>query len=231
MLPSAICTKLRPTVTVSNSNLSLPYTEQVGRYNITVVGRPDLSTVQTLMIGMRNPSSIDSEPKTFYLWANELRVTDFDSKSGFAANARLDAQLADLGNISASLRHSSIGFGAIADKISDRNRERTTQYDVSTRLNLDKFFPEDWGLEIPAFFSFEHSRSVPQFDPLDPDLPLQDVLTTFDTDEEKDDYFDKVVDVSNRRSLNFSNVRKKRTTDKVPLPLDIENFSFHLCFQ
>ena len=214
----------------SNSNLSLPYTEQVGRYNITVVGRPDLSTVQTLMIGMRNPSSIDSEPKTFYLWANELRVTDFDSKSGFAANARLDAQLADLGNISASLRHSSIGFGAIADKISDRNRERTTQYDVSTRLNLDKFFPEDWGLEIPAFFSFEHSRSVPQFDPLDPDLPLQDVLTTFDTDEEKDDYFDKVVDVSNRRSLNFSNVRKKRTTDKVPLPLDIENFSFTYAF-
>lgn len=210
----------------SNSNLSLPFTEQVGRYNITVVGRPDLSTVQTLMIGMRNPSSIDSEPKTFFLWANELRVTDFDSKSGFAANARLDAQLADLGNVSASLRHSSIGFGTISDKISDRNRERNTQYDVSTSLGLHKFFPEDWGLEIPAFFSFEHSRSVPQFDPLDPDLPLEDALNSFETDGERDDYFDKVVDVSNRRSLNFSNVRKRRTNDKAPMPLDIENFSF-----
>lgn len=211
----------------SNSNLSLPFTERVGKYNITVVGRPDLSTVQTLMIGMRNPSSADAEPKTFFLWANELRVTDFDSKSGFAANARLDAQLADLGNISASLRHSSIGFGAISDKISDRNREKTTQYDVSTRLNLHKFFPEEWGLEIPAFFSFERSRSVPQFDPLDPDLPLEDVLSSFETQEERDDYFNKVVDISNRRSLNFSNVRKRKTnTDKISMPWAIENFSF-----
>ncbi len=211
----------------SNSNLSLPFTERVGKYNITVVGRPDLSTVQTLMIGMRNPSSTDAEPKTFYLWANELRVTDFDSKSGFAANARLDAQLADFGNVSASIRHSSIGFGAIADKISDRNREKTTQYDVSTRLNLHKFFPEDWGLEIPAFFSFERARSVPQFDPLDPDLPLEDVLNSFETQEERDDYFNKVIDISNRRSLNFSNVRKRKTnTDKASLPWAIENFSF-----
>ncbi|WP_421986398.1 cell surface protein SprA [Roseivirga sp.] len=215
----------------SNSNLSLPYTEQVGRYNITVVGRPELSTVQTLMIGMRNPGSPDRESKTFFLWANELRVTDFDSKSGFAANARLDAQLADLGNISASLRHSSIGFGTISDKISDRSRERATQYDISTRLNLQKFFPEDWGLELPAFFSFEHSRAVPQFDPLDPDLPLEDVLESFETEEERDSYFDKVVDVSNRRSMNFSNIRKRKTNpDRPTLPWSIENFSFTYAF-
>lgn len=211
----------------TNSNLSLPYTEQVGRYNITVVGRPELSTVQTLMIGMRNPGSSDGDPKTFFLWANELRVTDFDSKSGFAANMRLDAQLADLGNISASLRHSSIGFGAISDKISDRNREKTTQYDISTRLNLHKFFPEELGLEIPAFFSFEHSRAVPQFDPLDPDLPLESVLDAFDSEQERDNYFNKVIDISNRRSMNFSNVRKRNTNpDKPTLPWSIENFSF-----
>ena len=211
----------------TNSNLSLPFTEQVGRFNVTVVGRPDLSTVQTLMIGVRNPSSPDTEPKTFCIWANELRVTDFDSKAGVAANARLDAQLADLGNLSASLSHSSIGFGGISDKVSERNREKTTQYDISTRLNLHKFFPEDWGLEIPAFFSFEHARSVPQFDPLDPDLPLDDVLNSFETQEERDDYFNKVVDVSNRRSINFSNVRKRRTNEnRAPMPWAIENFSF-----
>lgn len=210
-----------------NANLSLPYTSAVGKYNVSVVGRPDMSSVQTLMIGVRNPSSLDAEPKTFYLWANELRVTDFDSKSGWAANARIDAQLADLGNVSASFAHSSIGFGGISDKVSERNREKMTAYDISTSLSLHKFFPEDWGLEIPAFYSVEHARSVPQFDPLDPDLPLEDVLNAFDDEGARDDYFDKVIDVSKRRSFNFSNVRKRRTSEGgLNLPWAIENFSF-----
>ncbi len=210
-----------------NANLALPFSQAVGRYNVTVVGRPDMSSVQTLMIGVRNPSSPDSEPKSFCVWANELRVSDFDSNAGWAANARLDAQLADLGNLTASFSHSSIGYGGIAEKISDRNREKTTQYDVTTRLALDKFFPEGWGLEIPAYFSFERAQSVPQFDPLDPDLPLEDVLNSFDTDSERDDYFKKVTDISRRRSLNFSNVRKRRVNpDKAIYPWQIENFSF-----
>lgn len=211
----------------ANANLTLPYTQTVGKYNITVVGRPDMSSVQTLMIGVRNPNSPDAEPKSFCLWANEMRVSDFDSNSGWAANARLDAQLADFGNVTATVSHSSIGFGGISDKVSERNRERTTQYDVSSRFAMDKFFPEDWGLEIPAYFSFEHAHSVPQFDPLDPDLYLDDVLNSFDSKAERDEYYKKVVDISNRKSFNFSNVRKRRTNpDRPVLPWQIENFSF-----
>ena len=214
-----------------NANLALPFTEQVDKYNITVVGRPDLSTLQTLMIGIRNPRSADSEPKSFTIWANELRVTDFNTDAGWAANARVDATLADLGNVSASLTHSSIGFGGISDKISDRNRERITQYDISTRLNLDKFTPERWGLELPVFFSFENIRSLPQFDPLDPDLQLDNVLDSFEDPEERRAYRDLVIDKSNRRSINFSNVRKRRTnTERTPMPYDIANFSFTYAF-
>ena len=218
--------KLKSLRNQDNSNINLPFTIQLGKYKLTIVGRPDLSTVKTLMIGIRNPSSPDQQSKSVCIWANELRVTDFDSKSGWAANARLDAQLADFGNISASLRHSSIGFGGISDKISDRNRERTTQYDISTGLKLDKFFPERWGLELPVFFSFENSKAIPQYDPLDPDLPLENVLDAMDP-VEREIYRDKVIDQSTRRSFNFSNIRKRRTnTTKAQQPFDIENFSF-----
>lgn len=219
--------KVKAERNAQNGNLTLPFSQQVGRYKVTVVGRPDLSSVQTLMIGVRNPSSPDAEPKSFCIWANEMRVTDFDSNSGWAANARLDAQLADFGNVTATVSHSSIGYGGIAEKVSDRNREKTTQYDISTRLALNKFFPESWGLEIPAYFSFEHARSVPQFDPLDPDLPLENVLDAFDSPVERDEYFNKVIDQSRRRSFNFSNVRKRRVNPDKPIyPWQIENFSF-----
>jgi len=219
--------KLKSLRNQENSNINLPYSIQFGKYKLTIVGRPDLSTVQTLMIGIRNPSSPDQQSKSVCIWVNELRVTDFDSNSGWAANARLDAQLADFGNISASIRHSSIGFGGISDKISDRNRERTTQYDISTGLKLDKFFPERWGLELPVFFSFENSKAIPQFDPLDPDLPLDNVLDAITDPVEREDYRKKVIDQSKRRSFNFSNIRKRRTnTTKAQQPFDIENFSF-----
>ncbi|MGB3467800.1 MAG: cell surface protein SprA, partial [Cyclobacteriaceae bacterium] len=73
-----------------------------GKYNITVVGDPKLSIVRTLVIGVRNPRSDDRAAKSVCLWANELRVTDFDNTNGWAGRARLNTKLADFATVSAS---------------------------------------------------------------------------------------------------------------------------------
>ena len=83
-----------------------------------------------MMIGIRNPESLDASPKSVCIWANELRVSDFDQTNGWAANASLNMKLADLGNVTASVRHSTFGFGSIQDRISQRTREETTEFDV-----------------------------------------------------------------------------------------------------
>ncbi|MCK4822112.1 cell surface protein SprA, partial [bacterium] len=44
-------------------NIDLPFTQKLRQYIITIQGRPELSTVQTLMIGLRNPKSIDEQPR------------------------------------------------------------------------------------------------------------------------------------------------------------------------
>ncbi|MCH8318760.1 MAG: cell surface protein SprA, partial [Bacteroidetes bacterium] len=64
--------------------------------NITVVGNPDLSDVQTIMIGIRNPGSNDKQPKSVCIWVNELRVSDFDKNAGWATIGRINVKLADL---------------------------------------------------------------------------------------------------------------------------------------
>jgi cell surface protein SprA len=58
------------------------------------------------MIGIRNPKKTgptadddDGLPKCGTVWVNELRLTDFDEKGGWAANARVTAKLADFGTI------------------------------------------------------------------------------------------------------------------------------------
>lgn len=203
-----------------------------GRYKLTVKGRPDISSVQVLMIGVRNPESDDRAPKSVCLWANELRVSDFDKKKGWAANARISAKLADVATVSASARYTSIGFGGIQQTIQQRTRHETTQYDVSANVNVDKFLlPERTGLKVPMFVSYEKLRITPQFDPLDPDVPLEASLETIDNPDEREKYRRIVEDRSERRSINFTNVRKEKVNPEAKKHFfDVENLSFSYAY-
>jgi cell surface protein SprA len=211
----------------SEFNINIPYSQQTGRYKITVVGRPDISAVETMMIGMRNPKTPDGDPVSFHIWANELRVTDFNNNPGWAANARFDAKLADFATVNADFRYSSVGFGAIQQRISERTREEILNYDVSANIALDKFIPEKVGLKIPMYVSYEERKITPNYDPLDPDVPLDATLKTFDDPAERDNYSKIVQDVTTRKSINFTNVRKVKTKENAKSHIyDIENFSF-----
>ncbi len=198
----------------------------VGKHKIRVLGSPKLSDVRRIMIGIRNPVSQDGASKSVCIWANELRVTDFDKNAGWAANASLNAKLADLGTVTASTRYTSFGFGSVQSKISERTREETTEYDIAASLNLDKFIPGNSGLKLPFFVSYEKSKMNPQFDPANPDITMEATLASFETVQERNDYLNIVQDNTERRSFNFSNVRfVKINPEKRSRIYDIENFS------
>lgn len=213
----------------------LPYSSPSndGNYRLTIKGRPDMSSIQLIMLGVRNPETDDGAPKSVCIWANELRVTDFDKRKGWAANARMSAKLADVATISASTRYTSIGFGNIQQTIQQRTRSETTQYDVSANVNIDKFLlPEKTGLKVPMFVSLEKSRVIPQYDPLDPDVPLEASLETIDSPEERDKYRRIVEDRTERRSINFTNVHKEKVNPEANDHFfDIENFSFSYAYR
>ena len=215
-------------------DINVPYQQSSadGRYNLTIKGRPDISTILTMMIGVRNPRSDDNAPKSVCIWANEMRVTDFDKTKGWAANANASAKLADLGTVNASTRYSSIGFGSIQENIQQRDRAETFQYDISTNLNLDRFlFPEKTGLKVPMYASYEKSRTTPQFDPLDPDVPLEASLNSILSATERERYRKIVEDRSVRRSLNFTNVGKIKVNQEANDHFfDIENISLSYAY-
>ncbi len=203
-----------------------------GRYKLTVKGRPDISTIRSFMIGIRNPESNDQAPKSICLWANELRVTDFDKTQGWAGNARISTKLADVAIINASTRYTSIGFGTIQQTVQQRTRAETLQYDVSANVNVDKFLlPHKTGLKVPMFVSIEKSTTTPQFDPLDPDTPLEASLEVFETDAEREAYRRIVEERSTRRSLNFTNVHKEKVKEDAKKHFfDVENLSVSMAY-
>ncbi len=200
------------------------------RYRITVVGNPDLSSVQTIMIGVRNPAKPgETSPKSVCIWVNELRTTDFDQESGWAATGRMAVKLADFATVTASARHMTYGFGGIQDKISERARETTTQWDIASNINLDKLLPGYWGLKVPMFISYERERVQPRFNPLDPDVKLTQSIDSRFSKGDKDNkkrYRRQVEDNTTRRSINFTNVQKVKINPNAKNHLwDIENLS------
>lgn len=215
----------------ANFSLLLAYTEQTGRYNVSVKGNPDLSSVQTLMIGVRNPAPAgqrDQLPKSVCIWADELRTSGFDQESGWATTGRASIKLADFATITASGSHVTYGFGGVQQRISERAREYTTEWNVASNVNLEKMLPSNWGLKIPMYLSYERERITPRFNPLDPDMPLDLSLDNLRSDRgtDRSSYRKLVEDNTTRRSINFTNVRKERNNPEANVQLyDIENFS------
>lgn len=201
--------------------------KQVGRHLIRMVGRPDLSSVQLMMIGLRNPRSDDRRSHSACVWANELRVTAFDRTPGWAVSTALSAKLADFATVTGALRHTTFGFGNVSSKIGERERDETTAYDVSANVNVDKLLPGNTGIKIPMFVSYENTTINPNYDPANPDMKVDAALKSFPDQEDRDNFKKLIQDRTTRRSLNFVNVRKTKVKqDATPHIYDIENLSF-----
>ncbi|OFY50107.1 MAG: cell surface protein SprA [Bacteroidetes bacterium GWF2_49_14] len=223
----------------SSITLETLYSMADGRNRIIVVGNPNMSNVRTFMIGVRNRSkntndlADDGLSKTGIIWFNELRMTDFDESGGWAANARLSANLADLGNLSVSGASSVPGFGSIDKKVADRSKEEIMQYDISSSLQLGKLFPRNAGVMLPMYVGYSEMMRNPLYNPMDPDIPLEAALTNADSKAERDSILFISQDYNRRKSINFTNVRidpGSPTKRKEPKIYSLSNFSVSYSF-
>ena len=204
-----------------------------GNATIYIVGNPNLATVKTIMLGVRNKKKTlgnvddDGLPKCAEVWFNEMRLTDFDNISGWAALARVQSQLADFATVSISGSMSTPGWGNIEDKVSERQRETIQQFDASANINMGKFFGDDSGIKIPMYVGFSEGRIKPQFAPLDPDIFFDEYVEESFINEDRQDSARRVQETRTiRRSINFTNVRKENTNpQKKPKFYDVSNFS------
>lgn len=208
-----------------------------GNGTIYVVGNPNLSDVKAVMIGVRNPyqepGSIndDGQSKCGEVWVNELRLTNFDENTGWAAIGRVTSKLADLATVNVSGNISTPGFGSIEKKVSERQRETIKQVDASANVELGKFFPEKAKVSVPMFVGYSRNTITPQFSPVEQDVTFDEALESRQTAEERQQLRESIQTITTRRSINFTNVRKGRTSEGIATPLDISNFSLSYSFQ
>ncbi len=211
--------------------LDEPFVYTEGAYSITIMGSPDLSKIRFYMLGVKNPLRSPSNPDTDLgreiegeFWFNELRVTDFENKSRWAATAQLHVKLADLGNISLSGSKLSAGFGDIAQRISQQNRNDRVSLDFMANAELGKFVHARHGISIPMYFSFSKQLSTPEYDPFQGDILLKNTLASI-SENSKDSLLSIVQDLTQRKSFSILNARKVWKSSQAIRPWNMENLS------
>jgi cell surface protein SprA len=221
----------RPGSTLSRSDIFVYPSEDA---RISVSGNPNMSNVRVIMIGVRNPiktrdiANDDGLFKSGEIWVNELRLSDFNEDGGWAANARLQTRLADFGTIDVVGQTSTPGWGSLDMKVNERSKEQIAKYDISSNLELGKFFPEESGVTLPVYLGYSESHIQPQYNPLDPDILFKDALDILEP-EQRDSLKTISEDLTRRRTITVSNAGINKRKEK-QYPWDISNFSVNYTF-
>lgn len=184
-------------------------TVKSGNALISVKGNPNLANVTVLMIGVRNPakennqfdSNDDGRSECAIVWVNELRLSEFDEKGGWAAVARMNAQLADFATVAVAGNISTPGWGTLEQTVMERQQKTVMGFDANSTLQLGKFFPEKWGVTLPMYVGYSETVNTPRYSPLQPDLEMNDLPNVNKTLKKKSQDYIK------RRSINFTNVK------------------------
>ena len=149
---------------------------------VKIRGTPSLSDVSTAVIGIRHVGeSGDRALENLELWVNELRVSGYDERSGWAANTTADIELADLASLQGSFQRRTDGFGGLNSTLNERESSGNTSWNVRADLELGALFSEQQGWNIPVTLQMQSSLTEPRYDPERGDIEVQEVQQLFES--------------------------------------------------
>jgi|TARA_R110000737_G_scaffold61221_1_gene88282 cell surface protein SprA len=219
---------------IETGNATISYTVEYAAIDpensqrrIKVKGSPNLQGIRTMMIGIRNPDrdqnitwQDDGQSKCATVWVNELRLTDFISEGGSAAVAQAQVQLADFANVAMSGNYSGTNWGSVESRVQERQRNQKFGVDINTNIQLGQFFGKRARVSLPFFYGYSRGVINPEYDPFNPDVRLKDYDLT-----ERKEKARLGQDFTERKSYNFTNVRKELKAGAKPTIFSISNWS------
>lgn len=185
--------------------------------NITYrkVKQPTLSNIREIAVGVNIPDN--QQPFSGIMYVNEIRVVDPNQDIGFAARASLDTQFADFSNLKIDYEWKTSDFYSTTTRSTSTNTsvEDKTSISIANKYSLDKFFPTQWGINLPLNLSRTYSIGIPKYR-ANSDI-LRSNLTKEDQDREKNISLVKSADLSYNLSKTPNNGFLKYTVKNISL--------------
>ncbi len=206
------------------------------RLIIGIKGNPDFSNVRIMMVGVRNNSNHEICGEA---WFNELRLTGMKNKGGWATQGSADLTLADLATFNFTGGIATAGFGPLEQGPLGRSVENKYNYSFNTAINMGKFLPEKWNVNIPLTYTVNKQDIRPEYDPVHRDILLNDRLAIAQSQQERDSILEVARDLQVYRSIALTGVKKNYSTQSNQSQnkkqrkkhfYDIENFTFNFTY-
>ncbi|MBI4534641.1 MAG: cell surface protein SprA, partial [Ignavibacteriae bacterium] len=138
-----------------------------------VRGNPSLTQVRYLAIGVTLTGVTVRPPPPVYgqVWVNELRLTSVDDSPGWAYRFDTQLKMADLGTVGFNYSKIDPHFHTLEQRFG--SRQTGINWGLNTNVQLEKFFPSEWGgTSIPFSYSHTVNQVRPKY------LPNSDVLVS-----------------------------------------------------
>lgn len=166
-------------------------------------GNPSLTNVRTLIVGIKNFATVETQTFTGEIWMDELRVTNVKKDKGIAMRARFDLKLADFINLGGEINKRDADFHNVADRFGRGENEQS--YSLNGNMALDKVLPQSLGLSIPVSMTYSHSLRTPKY------VPGTDIQAINNDRIRRSFVNDTIRAVSTQQSVNLSVLRRSHS--------------------
>lgn len=166
---------------------------QENGHSITVAGKPSLTNIRWLNIGVKNTSK-ENRSFTGQVWINELRISNVRKDKGMAMRARADIRLSDFITLSGDYNKKDADFHTVNERFGGGSN--TEGGNLNVKVELSKLIPTSWGFSLPATANYAKSRSTPKF------RPGSDILVNAQTAPES--YLKQIRTENEKKSFNVS---------------------------
>lgn len=166
---------------------------------VTIVGSPTVTNVRWLRAGIINKTNRYFSGE---VWLNELRLSNVRKEKGMAIRAKSNVQIGDFCSINGSFDKRDADFHTVNERFGGGSNAQS--YAVNVNVNMDKFLPVSWGLNIPVRANYGKSLSTPKY------MPGSDIIVDKDimTDEQLEEV--QTVNESQGLSVSFSKTQRSR---------------------
>jgi len=179
--------------------------------NFRIVGEPNLNNTKQVAVGLYRPENTEGE-FTGRIIVDDIRVADPYDDMGFATKLSMNAKIADLAQITANLSSETPNFYSIGE--TSGNNKNKLRYSINNTFNVHKFFPSEWGLNMPLTYNYSRAEETPRF------ASNSDVMLT--TKAEKDS-----AKIFNRSNLLKLSLKKDKKSENPIVHYLFDNLSFN----
>jgi cell surface protein SprA len=145
-------------------------------HQIRIHGKPSLSRIVWIRIGVKNNGNGYFSDE---IWLNELRVSNVRKDKGVAYRLKGDIAISDLFRMNGEVNHKDSDFHTVNERFGQG--AHSDDYSFSASFKLDKFFPSNWGINLPISYNQRKSESLPKF------KPGSDIFSNLLNEEQKDE--------------------------------------------